>query len=62
MIAMVNFCYKAILKGIEIFIKIHISMILLCILLSITILFLMSLYYLSMNFFATLSSLLPILS
>jgi hypothetical protein len=58
MIAMINFCYRGILKGIEIFIKIHIAVVLL----SIATLLLMCLFYLTVNLFATLSSLLPILS
>jgi hypothetical protein len=62
MVEIVNFCYRGILKGIEIFIKMHIAMTLISILLCITILFLISLYYLSTNFFAILSSLLAILS
>jgi len=54
MVAMINFCYRRILKEIEIFIKMHIAMVLLIILLSITTLFLMCLYYLSTNLFAAL--------
>ena len=58
MIAMINFCYRGILKGIEIFIKIQIA----AVLLSIAILLLMCLCYFTINFLATLSILFPILS
>jgi len=58
MTTIVNFCYRGILKGIEIFIKMHIAIALI----TITIPLLICLCYLAINFIATLSSLLPILS